>query len=120
MYYKKIKKTGDPLKDMKTFHPYYSDFQENIGTTFSQIYVTMEINGNFFEYREPNNIKWKIENEKKIIGKMTCVKATTRKYGRNWITLNVLISKTYNPFANSYAEATASATLLFAFQPNSS
>ena len=44
LYYKKIKKTGDPLKDMKTFHPYYSDFQENIGTTFSQIYVTMEIN----------------------------------------------------------------------------
>lgn len=84
LYYKKIKKTGDPLKDMKTFHPYYSDFQENIGTTFFQIYVTMEINGNFFEYREPNNIKWKIENEKKIIGKMTCVKATTRKYGRNW------------------------------------
>ena len=64
---------------------YFTPFDENIGITVGKIYVNISVSGKKFKYEEPNEIKWKLENEFKKIGKYRCQKATTKKYGRVWI-----------------------------------
>ena len=84
-YYKKLKETGDAVKDFQTFSKFSCEYPENIGTTNGKIYVTTPISRAFVNYEETNNIVWKLTNEFKTIGGIRCQKAITTKYGRNWI-----------------------------------
>ncbi|WBX98215.1 GLPGLI family protein [Chryseobacterium gambrini] len=90
-YFKNMNKyIGDSLRfekkldDNKSNGKYFTFFRENIGTTDGKIYVTAPISNKNFRYEETNDIVWKLENEKKKIGRYTCQKATTKKYGRTW------------------------------------
>lgn len=99
VYYKKIKETGNPLTDYKTFSNYLSEYPENIGTTAGKIYVTTPISTAYVSYDEPNNIEWKLVNEFKTIGNAKCQKAITTKYGRNWIAyFNPKIPLSFGPY----------------------
>lgn len=99
LYYKKIKKTGNALSDLKTFSNFNSEYPENIGTTDGKIYVTTPILNANVSYNEPNNIEWKLVNEFKTIGNAKCQKAVTNKYGRNWIAyFNPKIPLNYGPY----------------------
>ncbi|MGH1519641.1 GLPGLI family protein [Chryseobacterium sp. JK1] len=99
MYYKKIKETGDPLTDFKSFSKFSSEYPENIGITAGKIYVTTPISGAYVNYEEVNNIEWKLINEFKKIGNVNCQKAITNKYGRNWIAyFNPNIPLNYGPY----------------------
>lgn len=99
LYYKKIKESGDPYVNLKTFSSYTAEYPENIGTTLGKIYVTSPITMGYVSYEEPNNIEWKILNEFKIIGNAKCQKAVTKKYGRNWIAyFNPSIPLNFGPY----------------------
>lgn len=82
---RRLKKTGDLMKDVTKFSPYYTVFPENIGMTSSKIFVSLEISDKQFKYEEENDIKWEVKNEFKKIGTMNCQKAETYRYGRKWI-----------------------------------
>lgn len=98
-YYKKIKETGDPLTDMKSFSKFSSEYPENIGITSGKIYVTTPISRAYVKYEELNNIEWKLVNEFKNIGNAKCQKAVTTKYGRNWIAyFNPKIPLNFGPY----------------------
>ncbi|MGH1520021.1 GLPGLI family protein [Chryseobacterium sp. JK1] len=94
-YFKNMNKyVGDSLRYEKKLNDnseindhfkYYTFFRENIGTTNGKIYVTAPIADKNFKYEETNDIEWKLINEYKTIGKYKVQKATTKKYGRNWI-----------------------------------
>jgi GLPGLI family protein len=98
-YYKKLKETGDPMTDYATFSKFDCEYPENIGTTAGKIYVTGPIATAYVSYNEPNNIDWKLVNEFKTIGNAKCQKATTTKYGRNWIAyFNPKIPLNFGPY----------------------
>lgn len=82
---KKLKESGNTVKDLGTFGKYGTQFPEGIGTTDAKIYFSTEIEGKALGYEEPNNISWKILNEYKTILGYKCRKAVTQKYGRKWI-----------------------------------
>ena len=83
-YYKKLKETGNVVKDLKTFSNYFSDFPENIGITRGKVYVTMPLATLNVGYQESNNFDWKILDEYKQIGNLKCTKAEINKFGRIW------------------------------------
>ena len=96
---KKLKETNDPIKNIKSFGPYHTEFPENIGITRAKIYVSLSISDKQFKYEEDNNINWKIINEFKKIGTMNCQRAETYKYGRKWIAyFNEEIPFPYGPY----------------------
>jgi len=85
IYEKKIKSTGDKLKDANRLMQYFTDFNENIGISGDLIYVSLPIENKVYEYREKNNIQWEIQKDVKKINGYVCQKAITTKYGRKWI-----------------------------------
>lgn len=98
-YYKKIKESGNPLKDLNTFSKFYAEYPENIGTTLGKLYITTPVTTANVSYEESNIIQWKLVNEYKTIGKDRCQKATTTKYGRNWIAyFNPIIPFNFGPY----------------------
>lgn len=82
---KKLKETGNTVKDLANYGKYRTQFPEGIGTTNAKIYYSTEIEGKAFDYEEENNIKWKIINEYKTILGFKSRKAIAKKYGRTWI-----------------------------------
>ncbi|KAB1232790.1 GLPGLI family protein [Chryseobacterium viscerum] len=91
-YFKNMNKyVGDSLRYEKRLDEnssngkYFTPFRENIGTTNGKIYVTAPISNKNFKYEESNDIDWKLINEYKTIGRYKVQKATSKKYGRNWI-----------------------------------
>ena len=81
----KIKLTGDDMKDLAINTKYYTDLPYTIYKKGSQINYSTELAGNEYKYTETVEFKWKISRETKIVNGVKCVKATTTKWGRNWI-----------------------------------
>lgn len=82
---KKLKESGNTVKDLGSFGKYSTPFPEGIGTTNSKIYYSTEIEGKALGYEEANNISWSIVKEYKTILGYKCQKAVAQKYGRKWI-----------------------------------
>lgn len=82
----KLKKTGDIQKDYATFEKYVPDLPFIIYRKSNLIQFSNEIPfGGEFKYQETVTFKWIITKETKVINGVKCIKATTSKWGRNWI-----------------------------------
>lgn len=83
--YGKIRETGDIQKDFETFGKYVPDLPFTVFFKEGQIKFTNQIESSSYYYEEPIDFKWKITKELKNINGIKCIKATTTKWGRNWI-----------------------------------
>jgi GLPGLI family protein len=82
----KIKLTGDVQKDFPVFSKYIPDLPYTVYHKGTNIIFADEIpGGGEVKYEETIKFNWKIDKETKIINGVKCIKATTTKWGRNWI-----------------------------------
>lgn len=82
----KIRETGDIQKDYPVFGKYVPNFPYTIYKKENQVTFANSIPfSGEFRYNETVNFEWKITKETKTINGVLCTKATTKKWGRNWI-----------------------------------
>lgn len=82
----KIRVTGDVQKDYETLGKYVPDLPFTIYKKENQITFANEITfAGEFKYSETVTFNWKISKETNIINGVKCIKATTTKWGRNWV-----------------------------------
>lgn len=80
-----LKYSNDVNKDLITFRKYYPTLPFEIYRKGQSIDFTNEIGGVLVRYNDVVLFKWNISFEKKTINGIACTKATTTKWGRNWI-----------------------------------
>lgn len=81
----KIRLTGNIEKDYPIYAKYIPNLPYTVYRNGSQINFANELENGNFRYIEDVKFNWKITNEKKNINGVKCIKATTIKWGRNWI-----------------------------------
>jgi GLPGLI family protein len=82
----KIRETGDEQKDFSKFAKYVPELPYTIYKKENQIIFSNEIPfAGELKYTENIDFNWKICKDIKIINGLKCIKATTTKWGRNWI-----------------------------------
>lgn len=82
----KIRVTGDVQKDYETLNKYVPDLPFTIYKKENQITFANEITfAGEYKYNEIVTFNWKISKETRIINGVKCTKASTTKWGRNWI-----------------------------------
>lgn len=81
-----LKKTGDIYKDMANYDKYMPEFPYTVYTNRNKVIFSDRIvmTGNY-RYEEEVQLDWKLTKETSIIKGIKCIKATTSKWGRNWI-----------------------------------
>lgn len=82
----KIRETGDSQKDFAVFSKYVPELPFTVHRKKNEINFANEIPfAGELKYSENIDFKWKITKETRDINGIKCIKATTTKWGRNWI-----------------------------------
>lgn len=81
-----LKRTGDIYKDMANYDKYMPAFPYTVYLIGNKIVFSDRIvmTGNY-RYEEDVLFDWKLTRETSIIKGIKCIKATTSKWGRNWV-----------------------------------
>lgn len=83
---KKIKETGDNQKDLATYMKYSPELPFTVHRKGGEINFANEVPfAGELRYSETVEFNWKVTKETKVVNGVKCTKATTTKWGRNWV-----------------------------------
>ncbi|UPT72134.1 MAG: GLPGLI family protein [Flavobacterium sp. JAD_PAG50586_2] len=77
--------TGDDAIDLAINSKYYTELPISIYRISNEINFAQKIGDNPYRYFETVEFKWHVTKEIKIVNGVKCIKATTEKWGRNWV-----------------------------------